>query len=148
MATEERHQPAVLRSYEGDGIVVHWEPALCIHTANCIRSLPQTFDPGARPWIRAEGVAADDIVEAIERCPTGALWYERTDGAEQELAADPPEVQARLNGPLYIRGAFNVLDAEGNVIRTGTRMALCRCGNTKNAPFCDLSHRAAGWRSR
>jgi uncharacterized Fe-S cluster protein YjdI len=42
--TEDRYTPDVLKKYEGDGIVVHWEPKLCIHVAACIRRLPGVFD--------------------------------------------------------------------------------------------------------
>jgi uncharacterized Fe-S cluster protein YjdI len=54
MATEQRHQPDVLKQYEGSGITVHWEPKLCIHVSNCIRALPGVFDPDARPGVNVE----------------------------------------------------------------------------------------------
>jgi CDGSH-type Zn-finger protein len=38
-----------------------------------------------------------------------------------------------------------IVDADGNVIRAGDRIALCRCGHSRNAPFCDLSHLVAGF---
>ena len=53
---EERHDADVLRSYEGEGILIGWEPTLCIHVANCIRALPHVFDPNARPWVSPVGV--------------------------------------------------------------------------------------------
>ena len=90
---------------------------------------------------------AEAIAAAIETCPTGALRYVRTDGAPQEAPASPPTVQPRTNGPLFVRGEFQVIDAQGNVIREATRLALCRCGHSQNKPYCDLSHRAAGFKS-
>jgi uncharacterized Fe-S cluster protein YjdI len=151
MTTEEkaenRYRPEVLKQYEGDGVVVHWEPKLCIHTANCIRNEPGVFDPNARPWVNVTAANADAIAAAIETCPTGALRYVRTDGAPQEAPVSPPTVQPRTNGPLFVRGEFQVIDAQGNVIREATRLALCRCGHSQNKPYCDLSHRAAGFKS-
>jgi uncharacterized Fe-S cluster protein YjdI len=147
MTTEERHQPEVLRHYAGEGIVVRWEPSLCIHVANCIRNLPQTFDPGARPWVNVAAATADEIAAAIATCPTGALSFERTDGMPGEEAAVPTTVQPRTNGPLFVRGDVQIVDIQGNVVRSATRMALCRCGHSNNKPYCDLSHRAVGFRS-
>lgn len=144
---EARYEPSVLRHYEGNGITVHWEPALCIHVAACIRSLPQTFDPQARPWVNVEPSTADEIQEAIERCPTGALAFTRTDTAAQEQARVPSSIQPRTNGPLFLQGNLEVIDVQGTVIRRATRIALCRCGESKNKPYCDLSHRAAGFQS-
>ena len=146
MTTEERYGADVLKQYEGDGIEVHWGPKLCIHVSNCVRALPQVFNPNARPWVNADAASADDIAAAIESCPTGALSYTRTDGSPQERPASPTEVQPRPNGPLFVRGDVQMIDAEGNVTRKATRVALCRCGQSSNKPYCDLSHRAAGFR--
>ena len=81
MTTEQRHEPDVLKKYEGDGIEVHWEPKLCIHVTSCIRALPDVFDPDARPWIKIEAASADELAAAIESCPTGALSYMNRRGA-------------------------------------------------------------------
>jgi uncharacterized Fe-S cluster protein YjdI len=145
-STEARHRPDVHRKYEGEGIVVHWEPALCIHAANCIRVQPGVFDPGARPWIDLTAADADSIAEAVEWCPTGALRYERSDGSPAETADVSGSIEVRPNGPLYLRGSLQVTDANGTVMREATRLALCRCGQSQNKPYCDNSHRAAGFR--
>jgi len=147
MATEQRHQPDVLKQYEGPGITVHWEPNLCIHVSNCIRAVPGVFKPDARPWVNVEGASADEIAAAIESCPTGALSYLRTDGGPQEAPESPTKVEPRPNGPFFVRGDIEVIDAEGNVTRRATRIALCRCGQSRNKPYCDLSHRAVGFKS-
>ena len=147
MQPEERHKPSALRSYDAEGIRIHWEPQLCIHIANCIRHLPGVFNPQARPWIAPGDTSADELARAVESCPTGALWYERTDGAPGEEPASPASVQPRPNGPLFARGAFEVIDTARNVQRTATRMALCRCGQSGNKPFCDGTHRAVGFKT-
>jgi uncharacterized Fe-S cluster protein YjdI len=147
MESERRYAPDVARTYEGEGIRVLWEPKLCIHVANCIRHLPGVFDPQARPWIAATEATAGEIAEAIESCPTGALRYERTDGAPQEIPAVPTTVQPRRNGPLFVRGELQVTDMQRNVTRSATRMALCRCGQSGNKPFCDATHRKIGFQA-
>jgi CDGSH-type Zn-finger protein len=55
-------------------------------------------------------------------------------------------VRAGRNGPLFLRGAVAVVDADGSHIVADDRVALCRCGLSQRKPFCDNSHRAAGWR--
>jgi uncharacterized Fe-S cluster protein YjdI/CDGSH-type Zn-finger protein len=145
--TEARYGEGVSREYKGDGVTVQWEPALCIHVANCIRSLPGVFDPEARPWVDVTAAYAAEIAAAIETCPTGALRYVRTDGAPQEQPHVPTRVQPRLNGPLFVEGDIEIVDIQGNVARKATRLALCRCGHSQNKPYCDLSHRIVGFRS-
>lgn len=147
METERRYAPDVAKAYEGKGIRVIWEPKLCIHVANCIRHLPGVFDPQARPWIAATGATAGDIAEAVESCPTGALRYERTDGGPEEIPTSPTTVQPRRNGPLFVRGDLQMTDTQQNVTRAATRMALCRCGQSSNKPFCDATHRAIGFQA-
>lgn len=147
MQPEERHQPSVTKAYEAPGIRIHWEPRLCIHVANCIRHLPGVFDPQARPWIAPGATPADELARAVEACPTGALTYERTDGAPGEAPENPPVVQPRPNGPLFLRGRFDVVDTGRSVQRTATRMALCRCGQSGNKPYCDATHRSIGFRT-
>lgn len=52
------------------------------------------------------------------------------------------------NGPLIIRGDFNILDQDGNEIeRRRKTVALCRCGHSKIRPFCDGTHRPLNFRA-
>ncbi len=141
----------VRRDYEGRGIVVHWSAERCIHTGRCIAAQPGVFDPKRRPWVDVTRADADAIARAVERCPTGALSYSRTDGAPAEAVPEVVTLRVGRDGPLMLHGAARVagehvgpVDAE----RTATgRFALCRCGRTRSAPFCDNSHRALppGW---
>lgn len=144
---EERKQPGVERVYRTDKIAVYWEPRLCIHTANCIRALPDVFNPKRRPWVLIDAAPADAVADAVTRCPTGALRFERLDGAAQEPLPEPPVVEAQPDGPLYVRGLVTVVDEDG-VARELPRAALCRCGESNNKPFCDNMHLRSGFRSR
>jgi uncharacterized Fe-S cluster protein YjdI/CDGSH-type Zn-finger protein len=135
------------RRYETSQIRVHWDSSLCIHTAICLRSLPEVFDVNRRPWVDIEGAAADEIAEAIERCPSGALTYERLDGAPDESAPTAATVVPWPNGPLLVRGSVEIRDVDGDVFTAGPRFALCRCGHSRNQPFCDLTHRETGFRN-
>ncbi len=136
----------VERSYRADKITVHWNSELCIHTAVCLNALPQVFNVEAKPWIAIEDASADEIAHAVEKCPTGALTYERTDGAPGEQVSSQTTIIPWPNGPLMVRGEIAVRDAQGNLFTAGPRFTLCRCGASKNQPFCDLSHRQIGFR--
>ena len=144
---EARRQPGVERVYQNGEIAVLWEPKLCIHVGNCFRGLPEVFQPESRPWVKIDAATADKIAEVVMTCPTGALHFERLDGGPQE--PQPPEttIDARPNGPLYVRGKIRIAGPGGRLIREDTRVALCRCGHSENKPFCDGSHRRVGFRT-
>ncbi len=135
------------REYSSDAIKVHWYARRCIHSAACIRALPQVFNPSRRPWIDVDAANADAIADAVTRCPTGALQFERLDGGPGEPVPETVEILAIDDGPYFVRGAVKVEDSKGGVIRSDTRVALCRCGQSKHMPFCDNTHRAKGFRS-
>ena len=144
---EGRGQQGVERVYKNDQIAIYWEPGLCIHVGNCFRGLPRVFDPQARPWVAVGADTADRIARVVEACPTGALHYERLDGGEQESAPAETIIDARPNGPLFVRGPLKIVEVGGHVIREDTRAALCRCGHSENKPFCDGTHRLIGFKT-
>ena len=133
------------RLYEGNGIVVEWYASRCMHSANCVRSLPRVFNPKRRPWIEAGEDTADRIAAAIERCPSGALHYRRTDGGAPELPDAPATLTPIRNGPLYVRGDVVARALDGSELRRDLRMALCRCDLSPKFPFCDNTCRTTGW---
>ncbi|HSG79772.1 MAG TPA: (4Fe-4S)-binding protein [Acidimicrobiia bacterium] len=132
------------RTYETDAIRVLWNSERCIHTGNCLRALPAVFDTGKRPWVTIEGAAADEIARAIERCPSGALQYERLDDDPGEQPPKATTIVPRRTGPLYVRGDVTV-ETPGGAMERGYRMVLCRCGASRNQPFCDNSHKDIGF---
>jgi uncharacterized Fe-S cluster protein YjdI/CDGSH-type Zn-finger protein len=134
-----------LQTYSTEQITVTFDPTRCIHAAECIRAQPEVFDSRRRRWIRPELGSPDAIADAVHRCPTGALHYELPNGPA-ETPADAASLQMKRNGPLYIRGVARVEREDGSVILEDYRVALCRCGATANAPFCDGSHTRVGFR--
>lgn len=144
---EERKRADVPREYRDDRLTVYWAPQFCIHTANCLNAEPEVFDAMRRPWVMLDATDADAIADAVMTCPTGALSFARHDGGEQEAAPDEMAVQPRTNGPLFLRGRIRLVDAQGNVTREATRVALCRCGESSNKPYCDGTHRSIGFKA-
>ncbi|MGI9666058.1 MAG: (4Fe-4S)-binding protein [Acidimicrobiia bacterium] len=129
------------RTYEDTALRVLWDSSLCIHTGKCIRSSDGVFEPTRRPWVDLTQADTSTVVAAIENCPTGALRYERLDGEPGEQPDVPTTVVPWPNGPLMVRGELEVNDRHGETFLAGPRAALCRCGGSKNQPFCDLTHK-------
>src|SRR5216117_1236628 len=107
----------VQKEYATDEIVVEWEPRLCAHSQNCIRSLPQVFDEKRRPWVKPDAATADEIEAAVALCPSGALRTRRR--AHKSARPTETRIRASSNGPLLVTGGVRVLDADGNVLYEG-----------------------------
>ena len=107
----------------------------------CIRALPVVFDRNRRPWIDPALASADDVAAACEACPTGALHYERLDGGTGEETPDHNMLTVSSDGPLFAKGNLKIAGESSEFILKETRVALCRCGQSKNKPLCDGSHR-------
>ncbi len=133
------------REYSGNGIVVTYDVRRCIHAEECVHGLPSVFDPDRRPWIDAGAATPDQIADVVHACPTGALGYRRTDGGPEEPDPAEPAIRMAADGPLYVAGRLSIESADGEVVFEGKRVALCRCGASKNKPFCDNSHVEAGF---
>ena len=133
------------RTYDGAGITVEWRAERCIHTANCLRALPDVFDTSARPWIDVSQAEADAIAAAVRTCPSGALRYRGDDLPPDDGAGEPVTIDAQPNGPLFVRGPVLVTDHKDEPIVEEPRLALCRCGGSENKPFCDNTHSRIGW---
>jgi CDGSH-type Zn-finger protein/uncharacterized Fe-S cluster protein YjdI len=127
------------RRYRGEAGDITYNVRRCIHAKHCVDRLAQVFDRDKRPWINADGAPADAISEIVGMCPSGALHFERKDGVTESVPAENV-IRLWLNGPLEFHGD---LDIEGSTvsIQNETRVTLCRCGASKNKPFCDNSHR-------
>jgi|SRR5215211_4485472 len=136
------------RTYSTDRITVRWDSTRCIHTARCLNALPRVFDVQARPWVDVDGADPDAIGEAVRTCPTGALRFERLDGGARDEPRRPTVAVPIPDGPLLVMGDVCVEGPDGELLADDPRLTLCRCGRTRNQPFCDNSHLMAGFRSR
>jgi CDGSH-type Zn-finger protein len=86
------------------------------------------------------------VVEQTALCPTGryVVWDKETGEAfepvlEQSigLVEDP---QMGVSGGLWVRGGIPIEAADGDAYEIRNRVTLCRCGASKNKPFCDGTH--------
>lgn len=143
--------PKRLQTYQTEDITVTFDPNLCVHSARCLAGLPEVFDLGRRAWINPSAAPADAVMRAIDRCPSGALKY-RLPGPlpmPAAVSSSPAVTVVTLSsdGPLVLEGHVRVQTAGGETVREAGRVVLCRCGATRNQPFCDGSHVRVGFKS-
>ena len=137
------------QSYEGKNITIHDNRSICAHAGHCTEGLAAVFKYGSEPWIDASSAAAEAIIETIRRCPSGALSYtlEGIQGEEQSPEQpQEPSITVTQDGPYAVEGAAHLVEqswAQGASIQHFT---LCRCGASKNKPFCDGTHGSIGFK--
>jgi len=130
-----------------------------VHTLTDIENLcafARFCDPHGQVWNQV--AETDDpqvralFLRQVNRCPSGRLvaWDRSTgDPVEDELPVsiglveDPVE---ECSGPLWLRGGIPVISADGFRYEVRNRVTLCRCGQSKNKPFCDGTHAAVHFR--
>ena len=134
-----------LQEYKGKAITVSYDVQRCIHAKECVHGAPEVFNPGARPWVGPDNAEAKTIATVIRHCPTGALHYQTADLSLAERAEPSNTLTITPHGPSYLRGSFVVVSEQEKELLSDTRAALCRCGASKNKPFCDNSHFAAAF---
>lgn len=130
--------------YPGVDVTVTYDLKRCIHAAACVKGSPAVFDPNKKPWIDPDQADAAQVTEVIMKCPTGALKFVPHEGEAEAVPAENT-VSIDPDGPLYARGNIQIKTSDGTVVLEDTRVALCRCGASRNKPICDGSHTKAGF---
>jgi CDGSH-type Zn-finger protein len=140
----EDHEPDRVRVYEGAHISVHYNRLLCSHAGECARRLKSVFDPSRKPWVVTDNGSADEIMAVVEACPSGALRYSLTGQAPRHAVADGPCIAVEKAGPYRVTGIplATARLAEG---ASSDKYVLCRCGASKNKPYCDGTHHDIAW---
>ncbi|MCZ6629444.1 MAG: CDGSH iron-sulfur domain-containing protein [SAR324 cluster bacterium] len=126
--------------YAGQRITILDNRGICAHSGFCTDKLSEVFKLGKEPWIDPDGAEAEAIVNAVRECPSGALNYE-IDGVERDSPAQEPMITVSENGPYRVVGGLDLNDeVTGQQPRSSAKYSLCRCGQSKNKPFCDGEH--------
>lgn len=63
----------ITKHYSNGEITVVWQSGKCIHSANCVKNLPQVFNTKASPWINVANASSEEIIATVNKCPSGAL---------------------------------------------------------------------------
>ena len=131
--------------YEGSNITIFDNRGVCSHRGYCTDELPSVFKGGKDPWIDPNGASVDDIIRICDKCPSGALSYSLPGGEREQAVDRPPTINISpkrygADGPYDIQGSIQLIDHADNVPESEEHYTLCRCGASKNKPFCDGTH--------
>ena len=138
-------QPEAKRdAYRGKKITIYDDRAICAHSARCTDNLATVFKYGSEPWIDPDGGTVEAIVDAVRKCPSGALSY-ALDGVEAPAQQHAPGITVTKDGPYAVVGSIPLTGQSTGGIAASERYALCRCGGSKNKPFCDGTHWSIGF---
>jgi CDGSH-type Zn-finger protein/uncharacterized Fe-S cluster protein YjdI len=125
----------------GQKLELQFETRRCIHSRFCVTWAPQVFLANVTgPWIHPDAMPVEALVEVAHACPSGAIRYQRLDDGPQEQAPPVNLASVREGGPYALRAQLQIDGAPA-----GFRATLCRCGASKNKPYCDGSHHAIGF---
>jgi len=131
--------PDKREQYAAAGITIHDNRGLCAHAGRCTDGLPAVFQLRHEPWIDPNAASPQEIAETIEQCPSGALSYSIA-STEHLVRGGDRIVGFAPNGPYVLRGGAELESTELLEGGTTDHFALCRCGQSKNKPFCSGAH--------
>ena len=136
----------IVKTYRGQ-IEVRYNPTICAHLGVCTSGLPEVFDTDRRPWILPDNAESAQVIDAVNRCPSGALTSHRTPPHSEDKSdkMTEPTVRAQKNGPLAVQGQIEIEDITWPEGAVRDRFTLCRCGASRTMPFCDGSHSTVGF---
>jgi CDGSH-type Zn-finger protein/uncharacterized Fe-S cluster protein YjdI len=121
---------------EGENLTLIFDQKKCIHARFCVTGAPQVFLANVKgPWIVPDAIRTETLVEIAHACPSGAIRYRRKDTTPDEGPPPVNLIAIREAGPYAVRAELH-LDGNSGPYRA----TLCRCGASKNKPFCDGSH--------
>ena len=126
--------------YVGRDITIVDNTDVCCRDRSCITELPQVFetcDPNA--------ASPEEIINTIRKCPSGALTYKKG-GVHCHDFGREPAMNIAKNGPIGVVGGIGLNDEMGSKPACEEHYTLCRCGGSKNKPFCDGTHEDIGFR--
>ncbi|MCU1648404.1 MAG: hypothetical protein JWN03_8679 [Nocardia sp.] len=122
--------PDRLDTYEGMSVTVTDNRGLCAHSGFCTDRVPTAFRSAADPFVAASGARADELMAAVRACPSGALGSPQVAFPERAAA-----IEVSKDGPYRVTGNVPL---DGEVPRE--HYSLCRCGHSRNKPFCSGMH--------
>lgn len=133
------------KEYSNGELTIVWKAAKCIHAAECVKALPDVYNPEGRPWITPENASTEALKAQIAKCPSGALSYYIKGETQEESHSLETKVEVMENGPLLVYGTLNVLRKDGTTEVKNKTTAFCRCGASHNKPYCDGTHIKEGF---
>jgi CDGSH-type Zn-finger protein len=126
-----------VRVWEGNSIRTYFNPNTCMHVFYC-----KPLAALRERELAGDASAAEEIMRVVDACPSGALTYERkAELPDPEPFDAPAHLDIQEGGEIRVRGIFEINAALGDR-QDVERATLCRCGMSKNKPWCDGRHKA------
>ena len=136
----------IIKEYSNGELTVLWQPDKCIHAGECVKRLPEVYNPNKRPWIQVDNATTEELKEQIQACPSGALSYKMEGKSNKEEVHLETKVEVLENGPLLVYGTLHITKPDGDKELKNKTTAFCRCGASDNKPYCDGAHLKAGFK--
>lgn len=127
------------KAYEGKEITIHDNRTICSHAGECVSNLNSVFDVNKKPWISPDNASKDEIINVVKKCPSGALSYSLNEKQTRDFNRSP-EIQIAKDGPYNVVGNIPISLSDDLQPPAKEHYSLCRCGASKNKPYCDGSH--------
>jgi CDGSH-type Zn-finger protein/truncated hemoglobin YjbI/ferredoxin len=140
-------------TYVGEQVTIFDNRGTCAHSGFCSDRLRTVFRADQDPFVAPSGGRMDEIISAVRACPSGALSF-GIEGHEARLQVDrerEPTIEVSKDGPYRISGGIPLEDSEGSSVERNEgasleHYSLCRCGHSRNKPFCSGMHWQVGFR--
>ncbi len=132
-------------NHVGKQITIHDNRGICAHAGYCTDNQSSVFKLNEEPWIDPDGATVKDIISTISKCPSGALSY-TVDNVEHRDQDRKPMVTVTKDGPYAVTGGIELVDQPLGEGASTEHYTLCRCGGSKNKPFCDGTHWHIGFK--
>ena len=132
-------------NHVGKKITIHDNRGICAHAGHCTDNLASVFKSNEEPWIDPDGATVEEIIDTIKKCPSGALSY-TVENVEHRDQDREPMVTVTKDGPYVITGGIELVDQPLGDAASTEHYTLCRCGGSKNKPFCDGTHWHIGFK--
>jgi CDGSH-type Zn-finger protein len=130
-------------AYRGQGLTMSDDLSLCTHAGYCGDRFTNVWAMIVHPDDPQEG----ERIRTMSRlCPSGRLVTQPDGAQEPDEPVFEPSVAVVQDGPLWVRGGVRVESGDGEVYEVRNRVTLCRCGASRNKPFCDGTHVDIGFR--
>jgi CDGSH-type Zn-finger protein len=126
-------------NYKSDQIAIHDNRGICAHAGRCTDGLSSVFRLQQEPWIDPDAASPEEIINVIRKCPSGALSFS-VDNVEQPDHEGDSAIFVSPNGPYVVSGGPDLLETTRAEGASTEHFTLCRCGGSKNKPFCDGTH--------
>ena len=149
-AKDPKRVPDNVDEYPGRDLLLSDNRGTCAHSGFCSDRLPSAFRVHTEPFVNPGGGRMDELIHVVRACPSGALGVALAAGPSVTDTERDASVEVSRNGPYRVTGGIALRDEHGepvprNQAASLEHYSLCRCGHSRNKPFCSGMHWYVGF---